>query len=107
MAVLPRPTFRLDLKFVARHADGSTKIFRMSYPGEFGGRSVVYALAAAAEAACEEISRISKRPPYDLLSHIGADYHLINATFVRVDVEDEDDDAIAGRDDPGRRAGPR
>lgn len=106
MATLPRPTFRLDLKFLVTRADGSRDIFWMRFPGDFGGRSVVCALAEVAEAACEEVRRISKRPPYDLLTHIGADYHLVNVKFIRADVEDEDHDAIEGRDDSGGRAGP-
>jgi hypothetical protein len=71
----------------------------MRFPGDFGGKSVVCALAEAAEAACEEVRRISKRPAYDLIGHLGADYHLINARFTRTDVEDEDHDATEGTDD--------
>jgi hypothetical protein len=105
MATLPRPTFRLDLKFLVRKADGSSELVWMHYPGVFSGRSVVCALAEVSEAACEEVRRISKRPAYDLMTHVGADYHLINVKFIRADVEDEDDDAIAGRNDPIGRAG--
>jgi hypothetical protein len=105
MATLPRPTFRLDLKFLVRKADGTREIVWMHYPGVFSGRSVVCALAEASEAACEEVRRISKRPPYDLLGHLGADYHLINVKFIRADVEDEDNDAIESRDDELSRAG--
>jgi hypothetical protein len=92
---LPRPTFRLDLKFLVSRSDGTRDIVWMHYPGVFSGRSVVCALAEATEAACEEVRRISKRPAYDLMLHIGAEYHLLNVDFIRADVEDEDHDAIA------------
>jgi hypothetical protein len=90
MAILPRPTFRLDMKWVVTRADGAKEIIWMPYPGVFSGRTVECALAEATEAACEEVRRISKRPRYDLLAHIGADYHLMNLSFSRADVEDED-----------------
>ena len=93
MSLTPRPTFRLDLKFLVRKSDGSRDIIWMNYPGVFAGKSVDCALAETTEAACEEVRRIAKRPPYDLVKHIGADYHLLNVRFTRVDVEDEDDAA--------------
>jgi hypothetical protein len=92
---LPRPTFRLDLKVLVRRADGATSIIWMHYPGVFSGRSIECALAEATEAACEEVRRISKRPQYDLMAHVGAEYRLLNLKFIRADVEDEDNDAIA------------
>jgi hypothetical protein len=92
--MLPRPTFRLDMKVLVRRADGSRAIIWMHYPGVFSGRTVECALAEATEAACEEVRRISKRPHYDLLTHMGAEYHLMNVKFIRADVEDEDHDAI-------------
>ena len=91
---LPRPTFRLDMKVLVRRSDGSRGILWMHFPGVFSGRTVECALAEATEAACDEVRRISKRPPYDLLANIGAEYHLINVKFIRVDVEDEDHDAV-------------
>jgi hypothetical protein len=105
MPLLPRPTFRLDLKVRVSRADGTHEIIWMHYPGVFSGRTVECALAEATEAACDEVRRISKRPQYDLLSKIGAEYHLLNVKFIRADVGDEDHDAIAGRDDPGGRTG--
>lgn len=97
---LPRPTFRLDLKFVETSRDGSRRVFWMHYPGVFSGRCVDTALAEASEAACEEVRRISRRPQYDLLSNIGVEYHLLNLKFVRVDVGDEDDDAVKNGGNP-------
>jgi hypothetical protein len=91
MALIPRPTFRIDLKFLVRKSDGARDIIWMSYPGVFSGKSVHCALADTTEAACEEVRRIAKRPPYDLLRHVGADYHLLNVRFTRLDVENEDD----------------
>jgi hypothetical protein len=92
---LPRPTFRLDLKVLVHRTDETYEIVWIHFPGVFSGRTVECALAEAAEAACDEVRRISKRPPYDLLAHMGAEYHLLNVQFIRADVEDEDNDAIA------------
>jgi hypothetical protein len=90
---LPRPTFRLDLKFLVSRADGSRDVVWMSYPGVFSARTIGCALAEATEAACEEVRRIAKRPRYDLMKHVGAEYNLLNVRFTRADVEDEDGDA--------------
>lgn len=94
MRALPRPTFRMDLKVLVRKRDEPNEIRWVHFPGVFSGRTVECALADATEAACEEVRRISKRPRYDLMSFMGAEYHLLNLKFIRVDREDEDDDAI-------------
>ena len=99
-AALPRPTFKLDLKFLVSRADGSSEVVWMAYPGVFSGRTIDCALAEATEAACEEVRRIAKPPRYDLLRYVGAEYHLLNLRFKRIDVEDEDGDAEERRPDP-------
>jgi len=88
MPSLPRPTFRIDLQVMTVQRDGGSKTFWMHYPGVFTGRTVECALALATEAACEEVLRISKRPQYDLMAHLGAEWHLLNVRFVRVDIEE-------------------
>jgi hypothetical protein len=90
-ALIPRPTFRMDLKVETVRRDGSKEVFWMHFPGVFSGRTPECALAAATEAACEEVLRISKRPQYDLMTHLGAEWHLLNIRFKRVDVEDDDE----------------
>jgi hypothetical protein len=93
-ALIPNPTFRLDLLVETARRDGGRETFWMHYPGVFSARTVECALAKATEAACEEVLRISKRPQYDLMTHLGAEWHLLNVRFKRIDVEDEDDGAI-------------
>ena len=86
------PTFRLDLQWVVSKTDGSREIRWVQFPDVYSGRTVECALAAVTEAACEEVRRISKRPQYDLLMLMGADYHLVNCKFTRVDVEEDNDE---------------
>src|SRR6476620_3536622 len=95
-----KPTFKLDLKFLVSRADGSREVVWMAYAGVFSGRTRDCALADATEAACEEVRRIAKRPRYDLMKHVGAEYHLLNVRFTRADVEDEDGDAEERRPHP-------
>ena len=58
----------------------------------FDGQTVVKALQEATEAGCNEVGRIARRPAYDLISVLGADYCVVNVRFVRTDVEDEDNE---------------
>jgi hypothetical protein len=85
-----RPGFRVELKVRVRKADGLQSMVWMAMPEIFAGQDVECALEEAVEAACNEVRRIAKRPKYDLVDVLGADYHVMNVRFVRTDLEDED-----------------
>jgi hypothetical protein len=85
-----RSTFRVELKVRVRRTDGSTSLMWMAMPELYDGQNIECALAHAVDKAAEEVRRISRRPKYDLVGVLGADYHVLNVRFVRMDVEDED-----------------
>jgi hypothetical protein len=85
-----RSTFRVELKVRVRRTDGSTSLMWMAMPDPYDGQNIECALAHAVDKAAEEVRRISRRPKYDLVGVLGADYHVLNVRFVRMDVEDED-----------------
>jgi hypothetical protein len=85
-----RSTFRVELKVRVRRTDGSTSLIWMAMPDPYDGQNIECALAHAVDKAAEEVRRISRRPKYDLVGVLGADYHVLNVRFVRMDVEDED-----------------
>jgi hypothetical protein len=85
-----RPAFRVELKVRVRRADGTTGIRWLPMPEPFDGSNVECALAHAVDEAGDEVRRIAKRPAYDMVGFLGAEYNVINLRFVRADVEDED-----------------
>lgn len=94
MTELPiRPAFWVDVKVRIERMDGTTSISWLRIDRAFDGKNVECALAHAVDRAGDEVRRIASRPGYkDLKAILGGSYHVLNVRFVRVGMEDDDDE---------------